>query len=49
LGPSALIDYATLVVSPACFARAESRSSLNADSFPPPGDCLADVQPPSER
>jgi len=30
----AVIDYAPLVVSPACFARAESRSSLN--SFSPP-------------
>jgi hypothetical protein len=27
------IDYGGLVVSPACFARAESRSSLNPDSL----------------
>jgi hypothetical protein len=27
------IDYGRLVVSPACFARAESRSSLNPDSL----------------
>ena len=33
--PGALIDYAPLVVSPACFARAESRSSLKSDSLPP--------------
>ena len=31
----ALIDYPPLVVSPACFARAESRSSLKSDSLPP--------------
>jgi hypothetical protein len=34
-----LIDYALLVVSPACFARAESRSSLISDSLSPPRDC----------
>src|SRR5665213_1727615 len=39
-----LIDYAFLVVSPACFARAESRSSLSSDSLSPPRDCLAEVQ-----
>ena len=37
------IDYGGLVVSPACFARAESRSSLNPDSFSPPRFCRADV------
>ena len=42
-----LIDYAPLVASPACFARAESRSSLNPDSFSPPRLCRADEQPPS--
>jgi len=41
---AALIDYAFLVVSPACFARAESRSSLSSDSLSPPRDCLADVR-----
>jgi len=39
-----------LVVSPACFARAESRSSLKSDSLPPCDWCVlraADVsQPP---
>jgi hypothetical protein len=29
------------VGGPACFARAESRSSLNSDSFSPPRFCLA--------
>ena len=38
---SALVDYAPLVASPACFARAESRSSLYSDSFSPPRFCLA--------
>jgi len=33
--PFALIDYPPLVVSPACFARAESRSSLESDSLTP--------------
>jgi len=37
------IDYGGLVVSPACFARAETRSSLNPDSLTPPRFCLADV------
>jgi len=39
------IHYARLVVSPACFARAESRSSLSFDSNPPPRLCRADEQP----
>ena len=44
----ALIDYPPLVVSPACFARAESRSSLKSDSLPPCDRCsrAADVQQP---
>jgi hypothetical protein len=42
----ALIDYAGLVVCPARFARAESRSSLRSDSLPHPRECRADAQPP---
>ena len=33
-GRQPLIDYAPLVVSPACFARPESRSSLMSRSLP---------------
>jgi len=33
-GDGPRVDYAALVVSPACFARAESRSSLQPDSLP---------------
>ena len=42
-GLSLGIDYGGLVASPACFARAESRSSLNPDSFSPPRFCRAGV------
>lgn len=41
-----LIDYAPLVASRACFARAESRSSLKPDSFPST-PLPSDEQPPS--
>ena len=34
-----VVDYAPLVASSACFARAESRSSLDSDSFSPPRFC----------
>ena len=44
-----LIGYARLVVSPACFARAESRSSLNPDSFPHQRERRADVRHLSGR
>ena len=42
IGP-ALVDYPPLVVCPACFARAESRSSLKSDSLPP-SERRADVR-----
>ena len=36
---AALVDYALLVASPACFARVKSRSSLRPDSLSRQRDC----------
>ena len=46
MSTSALVDYALLVASSACFARVKSRSSLCPDSLSHQRERRADARPP---
>jgi len=46
MSTSALVDYALLVASSACFARVKSRSSLCPDSLSHQRERWADARPP---